>query len=493
MNETPATHRTLRMRAYALGVNALTRERRALLSSEAYATLARTVNGRRSSAVNDALTAASRFLLDGQRIAGYELGLGENGTARPLERQEQRRLNHLRGLHVKDAHESAELAEYERTLTLLPVVENGNFFKKATATLRRLLTTPLFASANENCRQEAPIKTNVESPTFNSLNPVALERLAAMTVTKAWESQSEPTYESSINVAGQLLHLDAAEVESGLKGYVANFTQHRHAGARPLPFYHGSLLPAGSSLERVAGDYVASIGDARIAATFLNDEIYHAYGLTVTKRDVELAVEQNAPRRRTLERIVTAAVNQYNERVDAYRNGDTKSLYNLYEKGAAALRIDVDVYHEALREHVRQSVKRYETIDEKIAAAAVVRAAEPGVQDPEPNVPNPVLQRFDRTLLSDHESYAREVVEAYRGGGAHGRKTLKGIAAELSAKYGMRVSASTVSRIAREYLNKESNGASYVSNREDAKRQYAARTPRSGNRPASQSSVLNRI
>ncbi len=152
-----------------------------------------------------------------------------------------------------------------------------------------------------------------------------------------------------------------------------------------------------------------------------------------------------------LERIVRDSVELYNNAVSRYRRGDRRALVTRYQTGAAALGISVEVYMDALREHVASSALRYENGDRV-----------QGYAKPAP-VP---LARFDRRLLK-YDDFAQEVAQLYAG---EQNLRVSDIASQLTEKYGMRISASHVSRIARKELQKRFGA---VANRKEAQALYA--------------------
>ncbi|RMD58890.1 hypothetical protein D6833_12290, partial [Candidatus Parcubacteria bacterium] len=133
-----------------------------------------------------------------------------------------------------------------------------------------------------------------------------------------------------------------------------------------------------------------------------------------------------------------AAVRLYNQAVHQYRNGDTRALQGVYERNGAVLGVSELEYKLLLQEHITKAARG------KGSA--------------------PILERFDRTLLPDFDAYAAELADAYQ----HSEKSLRTIAEEQSRRYGMRISASHASTIARQYLKKE--GRPVASRREAKKR-----------------------
>jgi hypothetical protein len=178
-------------------------------------------------------------------------------------------------------------------------------------------------------------------------------------------------------------------------------------------------------------------------------EAHAIFGARLSQAEVSAIGRSGETRgllRRSINDLVEAehAVLVYNRSVQAYVAGDRKALCHLHRRNAAALGIPEEQYRGALTRHVTDTCAGRGN----------------GL----------LLRRFDRTLLPDEESYTSKVADAYVNSSA----TLQEIASQQSAKYGMRVSASTVSRLARERLNRQP-GAAPVASRREARAVCASR------------------
>jgi|GEM_PF-4253968 len=287
--------------------------------------------------------------------------------------------------------------------------------------------------AKENVPWYRTISTTVRSlfsrPSSVEYSLVDQERRVAQTVRALATREPRSELSTLLDQTARTLRMDRHLTELHLKGFVQNY--HEHQGETPLPFYKrelGTKLAEENILREVKrGSLTPVQGAARIRSQ---------YGMTTRPEDLGL-------RTMPLDRIVEDAVGEYNTRVAAYTSrSDTGALYQLYQKGAARLGVDEETFKEALREHVRRS-------------ASGAR----GVQ----------LGRFDRELV-DYASFSAEAAKLYRSS----PKTLTAVAQELSTKYGMRISSSSVSRIGREALARQGHS---VKNRREARRdkRYAAR------------------
>jgi|GEM_PF-5679802 len=160
-----------------------------------------------------------------------------------------------------------------------------------------------------------------------------------------------------------------------------------------------------------------------------------------------------------LERIVQDSVALYNQAIERHRLGVPRALHTRYLVGAIELGVDVDMYKDALREHVASSAANYTARCTHGPEARVDGYVKPAREQ---------LERFDRTLLPDYKAFATEVTSMYVE-----RRDLrvKDIAAMMKEKYGMRISASHVSSVARGTLMGK---LGYVANRREAQKRHKA-------------------
>ncbi|MBR9693290.1 hypothetical protein GOV07_05195 [Candidatus Woesearchaeota archaeon] len=138
--------------------------------------------------------------------------------------------------------------------------------------------------------------------------------------------------------------------------------------------------------------------------------------------------------------IGTQAIEHYNQAIKRY--GGAKHL--IYESGARTLGLsDGEAYQQLLINHLNQDT-------------------------------TPQLARFDRNLVGmSQQDFTNYVRDAYEGS----EMTLAQLAAAVSADTGMKVSTSTLSRIARQAINeeREANGEDKVCTRREAKQAHQDR------------------
>ncbi len=161
-----------------------------------------------------------------------------------------------------------------------------------------------------------------------------------------------------------------------------------------------------------------------------------------------------------LERIVRDSVALYNQAVERHRQGVPRALHTRYLVGATELGVEVGVYKDALREHVASSATHYDAWMANGHWTRIDRYAKPAREK---------LERFDRSLLPDYKAFAAEVAALYV---EERELRVRDIAAIMTEKYGMRISSSHVSSVARGSLM---DSLGYVSNRREAQKKHRAR------------------
>ncbi len=180
------------------------------------------------------------------------------------------------------------------------------------------------------------------------------------------------------------------------------------------------------------------------------------------------AQERPRPAYRPLERITEDAARAYNVVIQAGKEGDTRAVHQRYRRGAAAMGLEESVYKDALREHVRMAREESKAVFAARCGGPLARVH-----------PRSRLARFDRELLQDKEAYASEVLDLYLNSGLR----LREIAELQGQRYGMRISVSSISRMARAQL--ASRGLEGLSRAEAQRRDgYAAWLARREARPA---------
>ncbi len=274
------------------------------------------------------------------------------------------------------------------------------------------------------------------------------ERLTAEIANRFKEQDPGMSLSQLVEQIGQAIDCDSEAALLALRGYVANYAQHREAGGNPLSFYEKELLPRPESHEIFTQRFLELSGHppqeiARILA--------HEFGMIISLSEL-----QGKARYQPLERIVKDAVRGYNAQIEAFRKGDTRAVHERYARGAAAMGLEQAVYKDAVREHVLASEQQYLT--RHSGESRVEGYAQPALES---------LQRFDRSLLRSYDGFSSEVANLYQ----HSDLTVQEIAEHVEAKYGMRISTSYVSEMARKHINKEreAEGKEKVSNRQEAK------------------------
>ncbi len=227
----------------------------------------------------------------------------------------------------------------------------------------------------------------------------ALERLAVSATRRAYEGLGDS--KKAREEAARRLGFSTDQLTLHLRGFTTNYTTAYEGSEEPLPFFDRELLPKPSSYEEL----LRGMRSAGLAPAERERLLTREYGM-----------EAGGAAETLEERVVT----HYNGCAKAYARGEKGAWGRVAERGARSLEITTSEYREALRRHVSGWDGR-------------------GV----------LLERFDKRLLSDYESYAAGVASLYEEGVA-----LREIAERQARKYGMRISTSSVSRIARDHLRR---------------------------------------
>lgn len=262
------------------------------------------------------------------------------------------------------------------------------------------------ADLEAKCREGYTIKSPQRTIPKPILSP---EEEAVRTVNQLYEENSTRSLGEYCSLAAERMDLverirkedPAAAAIPGIgalfvEGHLRDFISEYSGGSLKLKYADTALIAS----QKVVQDIQERL-PAKDAKIVLED----TFGMAFTEQPLEERLD------------IVAAYNQ------------SLSGRQRYKNGAKMAGLESVSYRKRLQEHVQRCRESYQ----------------PGRR------PERVLQRFDRTLLPDYDAFQQRMAEKYMSC----EKTLQEITQEVSEEYGMQLSTSHLSHIARSYLKKE--------------------------------------